>query len=245
MKKNEPPKNEYEEAARELARNNTAIYEEAIKELEKKDNEGFKNVVPVPKTFLEELIEVQKEIGEIEKDAKNPFFKKESDGAPYATYDTIVKKCKEVCNQHGMFISHIISIVYGPNNESQSMLTTLITHTSGEKISSEMPLLNKVGTDQGMGSSITYAKRYTLQSLLAIGTKDDDDGNSASHGEKPKGINSMTETILTETFGNPAPQQPHLNTCPHDWMKSKYHLNPQGQATKEFCKLCKQLRDIR
>jgi hypothetical protein len=129
------------------------------------------------KEFLEDLIKAQREIKPIPKKGKNPHFKSE-----YAEYDDVVEACKLACSKHNMFICHKIMTESFPNNgATTTILTTEIHHTSGEAIYSGMPLINKAGTDQGMGSSISYAKRYTLVSLLAVATGDDDDGQKATH----------------------------------------------------------------
>ena len=53
-------------------------------------------------------------------------------------------------------------------------------HESGESVTGRTPILTKDNTDpQKMGSGITYAKRYGLQSAFGL-PSEDDDGNSAS-----------------------------------------------------------------
>jgi hypothetical protein len=53
-------------------------------------------------------------------------------------------------------------------------------HESGEYVEGRTPVLTKDNTDpQKMGSGITYAKRYGLQSVFGL-PSEDDDGNSAS-----------------------------------------------------------------
>lgn len=55
-------------------------------------------------------------------------------------------------------------------------LRTLLIHSSGEFLESYYPLPNNAGSPQATGSAITYARRYTLASILGIVTEDDDDG---------------------------------------------------------------------
>jgi hypothetical protein len=73
------------------------------------------------------------------------------------------------------------------------MLQTILTHSSGQWISSELPLqvFEKV---QQLGSEITYLRRYTLSSLLGIVTDDDDDGKMANEakGKKTEDNGSLT-----------------------------------------------------
>jgi hypothetical protein len=70
-----------------------------------------------------------------------------------------------------------------------TILITKIIHSSGESIQSEM-VLPVVADPQKFGSLITYYKRYQLQAILGVSTKDeDDDGNYASdkqYNQQPK-----------------------------------------------------------
>jgi hypothetical protein len=62
------------------------------------------------------------------------------------------------------------------------IMETIILHTSGEWCATELPVINKAGTDQGLGSSLSYVKRYSILGLTA-GATADDDGNEAT--QKP------------------------------------------------------------
>jgi len=55
---------------------------------------------------------------------------------------------------------------------------TMLTHKSGEFMSETLRLPVGKWDAHGIGSAITYARRYGLMSLLGIAT-DDDDGNAA------------------------------------------------------------------
>lgn len=58
---------------------------------------------------------------------------------------------------------------------------TVILHESGQLMTSELLVLTPAKMDpQGMGSAITYAKRYQLAAAFGINGENDDDGNAAS-----------------------------------------------------------------
>jgi hypothetical protein len=61
-------------------------------------------------------------------------------------------------------------------------LTTVLMHESGEFIHGSMPIHAKKEKDpQAYGSAITYARRYSLASVLGLAVGDeDDDGNAAN-----------------------------------------------------------------
>jgi hypothetical protein len=73
--------------------------------------------------------------------------------------------------------------VGGHDDAGHDVLWTMLGHTSGQWIASDM-LLHLVKDDpQGQGSAITYARRYSLCSAIGLVADDDDDGQAAS---KPK-----------------------------------------------------------
>lgn len=104
------------------------------------------------------------------KDASNPAFR-----SKYADLTSIVDAYKEQLGLVG------IAVMQPPSSreDGSAVVTTILLHESGEWMSSELAL-RPVKTDpQGMGSAITYARRYGAQGMLGI-SADDDDGNAAS-----------------------------------------------------------------
>ena len=113
------------------------------------------------------LIAAQKELKIVEKSAENPFFK-----SKYADLPAIDKEYKRVFPSHGLVVTQF------PDGKG---LTTVLAHSSGEWISStaEAPLAK--ADPQGLGSMITYLRRYALAAVCGIVTDyDDDDGHHAS-----------------------------------------------------------------
>ena len=94
----------------------------------------------------------------------------------YTSLAGVLQAIQPAC-AHGL--SH--SQTFAPEGEVMLVRTTLF-HTSGETLVSEIPI--KIpGSDgramQQLGSAITYARRYALQSLYGLAATDDD-GESAS-----------------------------------------------------------------
>ena len=72
-----------------------------------------------------------------------------------------------------------LAIVQGPRKADGGVeVETMILHKSGEWISESVFIPVTKQDAHGMGSGITYARRYGLMALLCIAT-DDDDGNAA------------------------------------------------------------------
>ena len=135
------------------------------------------------------LNKAQAEMSGAKKSAKNPFFK-----SNYANLEEVINCVKEPFANNGLsFVQFPIS------GEGLAGVETIIMHESGEFISGEFLLKCSKNDPQGMGSAITYARRYGLQSACGI-PSEDDDGNAAS-AKKPlmtaKDAASKLETAKT------------------------------------------------
>lgn len=119
------------------------------------------------------LCEFQANVKQPEKDGTNPHFK-----SKYVTLDGTVKAICDCAPKHGL------SFVQMPlSNDTGVGVVTTIFHQSGQYIEFEpffLPLEKK--TAQGVGSAITYAKRYSLSAAFGIVSDLDDDGNEAEQG---------------------------------------------------------------
>ena len=106
------------------------------------------------------LIEVQKEIQDVCKDSVNPHFRNN-----YASLEGVLQEVRRVLPKHGFAFTQTLD---GLN------LKTKLLHTSGESMESNCPLILSKQDMQGLGSAITYSRRYSLVALLGIGQADDD-----------------------------------------------------------------------
>ena len=117
------------------------------------------------------IIEAQAEMPVISKDSENPFFKKKYAGLP-----AIMSAIRPILKAHDLAVIQGC----GRLEDGTSVLHTRIIHKSGEWIEDEQTILLEKATCQGMGSGITYSKRYGLCAMLGIVADEDDDGNKAS-----------------------------------------------------------------
>ncbi len=123
------------------------------------------------KNLYKALSEFQEKCPLIKKDAENPFFK-----SKYAPLDSILPIILPLLKEVGLVITQI------PNG---TQLKTIIAHIeSGEFVEGNADLINDKNTAQGLGSAITYMRRYALVSMLGLNTEADDDGNKASGNKK-------------------------------------------------------------
>jgi hypothetical protein len=122
------------------------------------------------------LLEFQKKMPRIDKDAQNDFFKKNGMGAKYATLAGVLKIVLPLLNEQGILFSSEQKYI---DNVGWIILVELIDIEDDTKKTTILPLLNTTDM-QKMGSCITYAQRYGLLPLLGIAPELDDDGNNAA-----------------------------------------------------------------
>ena len=133
------------------------------------------------------LNKAQAEMSGAKKSAKNPFFK-----SNYANLEEVINCVKEPFADNGLsFVQFPIS------GDGVAGVETVIMHESGEFISGEFMLKCSKNDPQGMGSAITYARRYGLQSACGI-PSEDDDGNAAS-APAPKRMTAKEAVSKLET----------------------------------------------
>lgn len=110
------------------------------------------------------------------KDSSNPFFK-----SSYADLASVWDAIRCPLSANGL------SIVQMPSAEGAKVtITTLLLHKSGQWISSDLTLTAKEDAPQAIGSAITYARRYALQSVAGVAPEDDD-------GERAQGRQTPTQ----------------------------------------------------
>lgn len=123
------------------------------------------------------LVAAQGEFKTIAKDATNPHFRSKFaslEGITEAIRPTLAKNKLAVVQGGGTPISDEAGAVTAVSVES------MLLHESGEWISTAVTMPLDKATPQGVGSAVTYGRRYGLSALLAIVADDDDDGEAAA-----------------------------------------------------------------
>ena len=123
------------------------------------------------KNLAEALCAFQKECPTLPKDATNPHFR-----SKFTPLDTMVETVAPLLSKHGLSWSAFPCFA----QDGSPALRYVLRHVSGEVESEVMPLLATKADPQGMGSAITYARRYSLAAVLNLVADADDDGNAAS-----------------------------------------------------------------
>ena len=122
-----------------------------------------------PETSIyNKLYKVQKEIGAISKNSKNPFY-----NSKYFDINSLIKQVTPILEKHKLLLLQ-------PIREGKQY--SVIIDLDGGSVESSLELPTNLDA-QKIGSAITYYRRYTLQSLLGL-QAEDDDGNSAIPSKK-------------------------------------------------------------
>lgn len=88
----------------------------------------------------------------------------------YAPFEDVLRATREARAQNGL--------AFVQSATADSMETTVL-HSSGEWISTTVPMMITQASMQGMGSALTYASRYGFCKAFGVQADDDDDGNAA------------------------------------------------------------------
>lgn len=125
--------------------------------------------------ILPALLAAKQQIEAVTKGASNPHFK-----SKFADLNSILEEVEPKLAAYGMFLLQPVS-----RDAQGDYVETVVIHAgSGQFVSSEMRLILSKNDMQGLGSGVSYARRYSLQSLLGL-KAEDDDGNAVSGVSKP------------------------------------------------------------
>lgn len=121
------------------------------------------------------LAKAQSEMENLEKSGKNPAFKNEGGARPYSTLSNVLDEVRPKLSKHGIAI---LQVPVNGEDGAVGVVTRLI-HSSGQWMEGSLYVKPAQFTAQGVGSVLTYLRRYTLMSMAGV-APDDDDGNAAS-----------------------------------------------------------------
>lgn len=137
------------------------------------------NSSPEIKDLAAAMAKFQAELKPAIKGNTNPYFK-----SRYADLQACWDCCREALVKNGL------SVVQGSRESNGEIVTvdTRLMHASGQWIESSLTMKPAKADPQGVGSAVTYARRYALSAILGIVADEDDDGNAATHNEPKKAL---------------------------------------------------------
>lgn len=185
-------------------------------------------------TINAKLLKFQTDIEAIKRDGRNPFLKREGGGIhTYATLFNILNEVTPILNACKLILTQPV--------KDNKVYTIITDSESGEQIESWLELPNGLNA-QGMGSAITYYRRYTLCSLLGLQIEDDDDGHTATQQQASSNGNSSekqwlnkytdkSKTQVTETWNKVIASLHNGYTI--EQVESKYKLSKELKSELE------------
>lgn len=130
------------------------------------------------------LSQAQGEITGARKDSKNPFFK-----TNYADLASCWDACREPLAKHKLAVIQTTN-----NNADGVVIITTLVHESNQWIRGELTVKPAKADPQGLGSAITYGRRYALSAMVGIAQVDDDANDATGNGRENKQNNAQTKT---------------------------------------------------
>ena len=133
------------------------------------------------------LAKAQATLSPVLKDSTNPHF-----GNKYAELSTVLAAVMPALNSNG------ISLIQAPTfNGASVAVTTMLLHESGEWMETTLKMKPSKTDPQGVGSCITYARRYSALAIAGA-APDDDDGNFASQ-QQPARLDQTVQQRPAQT----------------------------------------------
>jgi hypothetical protein len=118
----------------------------------------------------------------------------------YARFEDINEAVKPVLQKHGFAISFRTSY-----EESNLLVTGVLSHKAGhsEETTIRLPIDSSGNKNavQGVGSSVSYGKRYTMAALLNITTRGEDDDGHAANPAPVKTITDAQSQAIVNGLG--------------------------------------------
>jgi hypothetical protein len=130
----------------------------------------------------------------------------------YASLAVVLEAVRPVLSRHGLAIIQIVVPRAEPitsehvdfrrsrdgslielRRPAQSLgsVRTMLAHTSGQWVASELPILAPWGDVQAIGAAVTYYRRISLKAIVGLAEVDDTDGEPATDSVQSRSLPQM------------------------------------------------------
>lgn len=167
------------ERAYELINGERGVAESVVSDHHHAETVGYFSS-PSLNEFFAALAKATTQFKPVLKQNTNPFFK-----SKYADLGTVIEATKEALSKNGLALVQFPGV-----DGTAAVITSILGHSSGQYMGCVLKMPVSKGDAQGIGSAITYARRYAYQALVGVAAEEDDDANSA----------------VTQPFQKPAPK---------------------------------------
>lgn len=150
------------------------------------------------------MAKAQMEMTGAKKDSTNPHFR-----SAYADLASVREASLPHLNKHGIAVIQSPRLVSVGEHEWNVEVDTYLGHSSGQFMSDTLAVIVSKPDAQGIGSAITYARRYALGAIAGVAPEDDDgnaavgDARAAAQNSAPAGaMDSITVKVKNVTMND-------------------------------------------
>ena len=119
------------------------------------------------KALAQALIAVQRDMSPATKDSTNSFCKNR-----YASLNAVMDSCRDALLKHNIWLTQLPVPAPAEYGENHIALLTKLTHADSGQWQASLTVAPLPKNDpQGMGSAITYCRRYALTAMLGMMTE--------------------------------------------------------------------------
>jgi hypothetical protein len=122
----------------------------------------------------------------------------------YADLATVVEVVRPILAKHGLAY---VQLPTDTERNGHVAVTTRLVHESGEWMEDTLSMPAGQNGAQGVGSAITYCRRYSLMAVLGL-APEDDDGGAASQAPKQRPAPRRQESAPAAREPAPAAPEP-------------------------------------
>jgi hypothetical protein len=126
---------------------------------------------------------------------------KQGHGYKYADLAECINTAKPFLAKHGLAVSQML----GMSAEGKQTLITMLTHESGQYMSSEFVMVEAVlaggsgkNPAQTLGSAITYQRRYSYAAIIGLAQEDNDAAGLVRKQENKQRATTDFDSILSK-----------------------------------------------
>ena len=164
----------------------------------------------------------------------------------YAPLNEVIEATKQALSDNELAVTQLPVVIDGV-----TYLETLLSHSSGEWVSSMLYVGVQNELPQSEGSALTYKRRYGLSAILNVSSEEDDDGATAQEAKpeaKPK--IEKKETATTDGITEAQTKKIYAMVNEKDiaipkvkaYLKSTFNRTSSKELTKdEACRLIEAL----
>lgn len=147
------------------------------------------------KNLLKSLHAAMSEMADPKKNSTNPAFRNK-----YADLGAVLESIEGPLQRHGLILMQMLD---QPGTET--VLQTQLWHVeSGEHLQSSVVLRPEKATPQGLGSCISYMRRYAIKAMFALSDVDDDGNEATKPTQKQpakKPVSEFAQTVAKVVNG--------------------------------------------